>query len=378
MTGDARASAPLLSIVIPTRERAETLPSAIATALDQRSRRFEVLVSDNCSHDGTRDIVERIADARLRYVNPGARVSMSDNWEFALRHTAGRYVLFIGDDDGVMPGAIDRLEPLLESSASPIFTWQRATYMWPTAGLGARTGGVPPAQPRADVDIRTLAQAVMRWGGYGFQRPPSVYHAVFHRDVLDAIGARAGRVFLTSQPDVFVAFAAPGVTPRALSLDFLVTIIGHSEKSNGGRVAAGPATAQRRWQQLIAEHGAVTLHPSLFPGVPERVNLIADTLLVAKDLFPEAYGATPFGYAEMWAYDYRLRDYLGWDTSWMAIVRQRREIRKYQPFSLARFLAASAFHESAIRSQRLRHGRQADWAESDAPTIADYVRGIAC
>ncbi len=377
MTPAARAADPLLSIVIPTRERAATLAAAIATALDQRSRRFEVVVGDNDSRDGTRALVERIADPRLRYVNSGARVSMSDNWEFALRHTAGRYVLFIGDDDGVMPGAIDRLEPLLESSASPIFTWPRATYMWPTAGLGARTGGVPAAQPRADVDIRALAQAVMRRGGYGFQRPPSVYHAVFHRDVLDAIGARAGRVFLTSQPDVFVAFAAPGVTPHALSLDFLVTIIGHSEKSNGGGVAAGPATALHRWQQLLDEHGAVTLHRSLFPGVPARVNLISDTLLAAHDLFPEAYGTTPFGYAEMWAYDYRLRDYLGWDTSWMGIVRQRHEIRKYQPFSLARFVAASAFHESAVRSRRLRHGRAADWTRSDASTIAEYVRSIA-
>jgi len=370
-------SAPLLSIVIPTRERMETLSSAIATALDQRSRRFEVLVCDNHSQDGTRELVGAIRDPRVRYVNPGARVSMSDNWEFALRHAEGRHVLFIGDDDAVMPGAIDRLEPLLESNASPIFTWPRATYMWPAHGAGARTGGVPPPRPREEIDILGLAQSVMRRGGYGFQRPPSVYHGVFHRDVLAAIAARASRVFLTSQPDVFVAFATPGVTPRALGLEFLVTVLGHSEKSNGGGVAAGPETARRRWQQLMDEHGTVPLHPSLFPGVPERVNLIPDTLLVARDLFPEAYGTTPFGYAEMWAYDYRLRDYLGWDTSWIAIVRQRRAIRKYQPFSLGRFLAASAFHEAAVRSRRLRHGRAADWTACAAPTIAEYVRSVA-
>jgi len=370
-------AAPLLSIVIPTRERADTLASAIATAVDQRSRRFEIVVCDNHSQDGTRRLVEGIADPRVRYVNPGARVSMSDNWEFALRHAEGRHVLFIGDDDAIMPGAIDRLEPLLESGVSPIFTWPRATYMWPTAGGGARTGGVPRSRPPAEIDIRALAQSVLRRGGYGFQRPPSVYHAVFHRDVLAAIGDRAGRVFLTSQPDVFVAFAAPGVTRRALALDFMVSVLGHSEKSNGGGVAAGPETARERWQLLMDEHGAVPLHPSLFPGVPDRVNLIPDTLLVAKDLFPEAYGTTRFGFAEMWAYDYRLRGYLGWETSWMAIVRQRRAIRRYQPFSLARFLVASAFHESAVRSRRLRHGRGADWAACAAPTIAEYVRGIA-
>ena len=140
MTG----SAPLLSIVIPTRERMETLSSAIATALDQRSRRFEVLVCDNHSQDGTRELVGAIRDPRLRYVNPGARVSMSDNWEFALRLAEGRHVLFIGDDDAVMPGAIDRLEPLLESNASPIFTWPRATYM----GRHTAPAPAPEACPR--------------------------------------------------------------------------------------------------------------------------------------------------------------------------------------------------------------------------------------
>jgi glycosyltransferase involved in cell wall biosynthesis len=371
------AGAPLLSIVIPTRERVETLASAIETALDQRSRRFEVIVGDNHSQDGTRRLVEAVADPRVRYVDSGSRVSMSDNWEHALRHAAGRYVLYIGDDDAIVPGAIDRLEPLLEEGAGAIFTWPRATYMWPTATAGARAGAIPPSYQRSQIDIRALAQAVLRRGGYGFQRPPSVYHGVVRRDVLAAIGERAGRVFLTSQPDVFVAFAAPGVTRHARALDFMVTVLGHSEKSNGGGVAAGAATARQRWQQLMDEHGATPLHPSLFPGVPTRVNLIWDTLLVAKDLFPEVYGTTPFGYAEMWAYDYRLRDYLGWDTTWLEIVRQRRAIRRYHPFSLRRFVAASVFHESALRTRRLRHGRAANWLTSEAPTIAEYVRELA-
>jgi len=371
------ASPPLLSILIPTRERVETLASAITTALDQRSRRFEVIVGDNHSRDGTRRLVEGIDDPRLRYVNSGARLSMSDNWERVLHRAEGRYILFIGDDDAVMPGAIDRLEPILESGAAPIVTWPRTTYLWPSASVGARAGAAPPPAPRAEIDIRALGRSVLRRGFYGFQRLPSVYHSAFDRGVLDAIADRAGRVFVTSQPDVFVAFAAPGVTPTALSLDFIVTVIGHSEKSNGGGTAAGPAAARQRWQQLMDEHGAISLHPSLFPGVPERVNLIPDALLAAKDLFPEAYGTTPFGYAEMWAYNYRLRDYLGWDTSWFEIARQWRAIRRYQPFSLARFLAATAFHESAVRSHRLRHGRRADLTASDAQTIAEYVRGIA-
>src|SRR5687767_2195524 len=96
---------PLISIVIPTRERVETLRSTLRTALNQESQRIEVLVSDNASTDGTAEFVASIRDPRLRYVNPGQRVSMSDNWDFALRSARGEYVVIIGDDDAVVPGA---------------------------------------------------------------------------------------------------------------------------------------------------------------------------------------------------------------------------------------------------------------------------------
>ena len=370
-----RDAAPLLSILIPTRERAETLASAVATALDQRSRRFEVIVCDNHSQDATRRVVDGMADARLRYVNPGTRVSISDNWEFAVRHAEGRYLLLIGDDDAIVPGAIDRLEPLLEASASPIFTWPRTTYWWPTAGCTARASALPPPRRRIEIDIRPLAQSAMRRGGHGLELLPGVYHTVVQRDVLAAIGNRVGRVFPTALPDVFVAFAAPGVASRALALDYLVTVTGVSEKSNGGG-AASPALARQRWETLIDEHGPITLHPLLFPGVPTRVNLFHDSMLVARDFFPDVYGTTPFGFAEMWAYRYRLRGFLGWDTSWMAIVRQRRAIRQYQPFSLARFLAVSLFHECAVRSQRFRDAGRSAMA-CTASSIAEYARSIA-
>ena len=76
---------PLISLVIPTRERADTLAHTLATALAQRSRHYEVVVSDNASVDHTRETVTRIADDRVRYFNTGERLSMCGNYEFALQ-----------------------------------------------------------------------------------------------------------------------------------------------------------------------------------------------------------------------------------------------------------------------------------------------------
>ena len=61
-------SRPRFSVLIPTRERADTLYHALRTCLDQDFDSFEVVVSDNCSSPATREVVERLASPRLKYV----------------------------------------------------------------------------------------------------------------------------------------------------------------------------------------------------------------------------------------------------------------------------------------------------------------------
>jgi hypothetical protein len=51
-------------------------------------------------------VVASFKDPRIRYVNTGKHLSMSHNWEFALSHVEKGYVTFVGDDDGLLPGAI--------------------------------------------------------------------------------------------------------------------------------------------------------------------------------------------------------------------------------------------------------------------------------
>src|ERR1700730_16260932 len=102
------SSDPMISLIIPTRERAQTLVFTLASALNQDSQAFEVIVSDNVSKDETCAVVERCMDSRSRYIRTERRLSMCDNYEFALQQARGKYVIFIGDDDAVMPHALDK------------------------------------------------------------------------------------------------------------------------------------------------------------------------------------------------------------------------------------------------------------------------------
>src|SRR5437868_11947619 len=61
---------PLVSVLIPTYNRAHLLPRAIRSVLDQTYRALEVLVVDDGSTDDTRAVVAEFsrADGRVQYV----------------------------------------------------------------------------------------------------------------------------------------------------------------------------------------------------------------------------------------------------------------------------------------------------------------------
>ena len=106
------------TIIIPTRERADILIHAIASALAQDYSNLEVLVSDNASSDDTEELVSKFDDARVRYINTGKRVSMSHNWEFALDHVTEGWVTVLGDDDAILPGVLRSVNKVIDETGT--------------------------------------------------------------------------------------------------------------------------------------------------------------------------------------------------------------------------------------------------------------------
>ncbi len=95
------AAAPLVSIIIPTYNRAALLKEAIDSALAQTYPNLEVVVADNASTDGTQAAVSGYTgDPRFRYFKNSSNLGMVGNWRKALlEHTAGEWFLLLSDDD---------------------------------------------------------------------------------------------------------------------------------------------------------------------------------------------------------------------------------------------------------------------------------------
>jgi glycosyltransferase involved in cell wall biosynthesis len=84
---------PFISVLVPTRERSETLYFALKTLCAQDFADAEFIVSDNASEDDTASIVAGFKDPRVRYIRTPKRVSMTSNFNFAIEHARGTYVI---------------------------------------------------------------------------------------------------------------------------------------------------------------------------------------------------------------------------------------------------------------------------------------------
>lgn len=94
------SSRPLVSIGIPTYNRANGfLREALACALAQTYSNIEIIVSDNCSPDNTREVVAEYTDPRIRYFRHEQGLVPNENFNFCLAQARGAYFLLLPDDD---------------------------------------------------------------------------------------------------------------------------------------------------------------------------------------------------------------------------------------------------------------------------------------
>lgn len=93
----------LVSVIIPTYNRADWLKIAIESVLTQTYKHFELLILDNCSSDHTPEIVARFDDPRIKYLRHQCNIGGSVNWSYGVYWAKGEFLSILGDDDFYKP-----------------------------------------------------------------------------------------------------------------------------------------------------------------------------------------------------------------------------------------------------------------------------------
>jgi glycosyltransferase involved in cell wall biosynthesis len=116
MSRRARPRRPTVSLCIGVFKAERRLKATIDSCLAQHDAELELVIIDNNSSDGARDIVESVKDDRVRIIPSATRVSSAENFNLAVEQSNGRFVKLICAGDTLHPGCIAEQTKVLESN----------------------------------------------------------------------------------------------------------------------------------------------------------------------------------------------------------------------------------------------------------------------
>lgn len=122
--GKKRASPPQpkVSFLLVTYNQENYIRPAIDSILQQDYENFEVIVSDDCSSDGTFAAASAVTDPRVKVVKTPYNGGVGANLNFAFSHASGDVVVLCGGDDLVLAHFTTRVLQALKEGADAVYS----------------------------------------------------------------------------------------------------------------------------------------------------------------------------------------------------------------------------------------------------------------
>lgn len=110
-----------ISIITATLNSMATLKELVGSLRTQTDKRFEWIISDGGSTDGTIEYLNLIDDLDVKIVSQ-EDFGIYDAFNKALRQSAGEYYLIVGSDDILYDNAIADFNDAIVSTSAPVIT----------------------------------------------------------------------------------------------------------------------------------------------------------------------------------------------------------------------------------------------------------------
>lgn len=211
---------PVVSIVVPTYNQAEYLPSCLDSIMNQSYPNIEVIIANDASTDNTREVFEDymgglggkaeivtdyidnevVREAMLRYSDSNVSIvylennknlGVSGNYNRGFSEAKGRYVKFMPSDDMLLPNHVETLMKALEDG----FDFAYSDFVLVDDMLRTELMYTLP-----EYDFKTC---LARWYRLG----PS---HLFRKSLFEKNGGFSGEYKLANDYDLFLRFAMSG------------------------------------------------------------------------------------------------------------------------------------------------------------------------
>ena len=280
---------PKFSIIIPTCERANLLEHTIAGCLLQDYSDYEILVSNNYSNDQTPYVLDRFKnESQIRVVETETRLAMPSHWEFAMSHAHGKYIIFLGDDDGISPNLLEVLDDIIELDGANIIKWQSVLYHhpdWPD--VEANTLRV---SSRCSYNIHDISpeRVIGDYANCEFKYFPNLLQTCFSHDLLKRAKEKASRIFVGAPDYSCPALLLMDSKAKYAHIDVVLGFGGRSKISNAAYSTSKDKSKAKRHKEFVVEFK----DEDPFPHHPLKIwgqdNIVMAPLNYARHFYPEA------------------------------------------------------------------------------------------
>lgn len=229
---------PLLSIVIPTRNRQYYCIESIKNILSYKNEDFELCIQDNSDNNEIEKYIkDNINDNRLIYKYVATPLASIFNMDEAINLASGKYVLFIGDDDTILPNVFDIVSWMDRMEYDSVCSNSYVTYFWPGSRNGYNCGLV--IMPKYEnittmVNVPKNLKKLFRNGilNYMDYNLPKVYHGIVLRERLLEIKEKTGRYYHGLSPDISACVSLSTVVRRHVLIKYPITVAGACRMSS--------------------------------------------------------------------------------------------------------------------------------------------------
>lgn len=236
---------PILSIVIPTRNRYFYLKSCLLSLqLKYNNSNVEIIITDNSSpRENIDSLLNSFSNIKYTYIDK--HISQVENFEFALNMVSGKYVTMIGDDDS-LSGLLLDVVSYMENNSIDALNAPFATYYWPDivsksmkSKFSSKLYFENYTYSFKNVNISTEISNCLNLGATSLCNLPRMYYGIIRKDVINKVKALTGEYFPGPSPDMANSFSSALFVNNFVYLDGPLFIAGNSAKSAAGMGIAG-------------------------------------------------------------------------------------------------------------------------------------------
>ena len=97
----------MISVILSTYNDEKTIFNCIKSILNQTYQNFELIIINDCSTDGTREVIQSFSDKRIIFLENEKNIGRSSSRNKGIAKAKGEFIAIIDGDDIAAPLRLD-------------------------------------------------------------------------------------------------------------------------------------------------------------------------------------------------------------------------------------------------------------------------------